>query len=150
MITMQELTMGRDKQFPKDFTKEIQQNLNVLLEKLNIIRAKYGAPMIINSGWRSPTINAATPGAAKASKHLVGLAADIRDEDGKFWAWCIENLELLQELGCYLENKRYTKNWTHVQIGAPASGRRIFRPSNSPPPHPELWDEVYDTKFDKI
>lgn len=150
MLTMAELTMGRDKQYPQDFTKAVQQNLTVLLEKMNVIRKAYGKPMTVSSGWRPATINAATPGAAKTSKHIVGLAADIADTDCALWSWCLENLDLIQELGLYLEDKRYTKTWVHFGIGAPASGKRIFKPSSAAPPAPHLFDGKYDSKYDKI
>ena len=142
--------MGRNKQFPQYYTKEVDANLNVLLEKINIVRAKYGKPMIVSSGWRSPEVNAATPGAAKASKHMSGLAVDIYDKDCELWKWVLQNLDLMQELGLYLEDKRFTPNWVHFEVGAPASGKRIFKPSTAAAPAPKLWDGKYDPKFDKI
>lgn len=146
---MQELTMGRDVLYPKDFTKEVQANLKVLHEKINIVREKYGKPMIVPSGWRPQTVNDATPGAAKASKHIIGLAVDIYDEDGTLWKWVIENLQLMQDLGIYLEDKRFTNTWVHFQIGPPKSGKRIFKPSSAAMPYPKLWNGIYDVKFDK-
>lgn len=150
MISMQELTMGRDQRYPKDFTKEVQANLKVLHEKINIVREKFGKPMIVSSGWRSPEINASTPGAAKASKHLVGLAVDIYDKDGVLWKWVIENLQLMQDLALYIEDKRFTNTWVHFQIGPPKSGKRIFKPSSAAMPYPKLWSGQYDSKFDKV
>jgi len=148
-ISLQELTMGRDKQFPNEYTKEVQANLKVLHEKINVIRTAYGKPMTVSSGWRPAAINSATPNAAKASKHMVGLAVDIRDIDNSLWNWTVANLELIQELGLYLEDRRYTGSWVHYQIGAPKSGKRIFIPSSAPAPHPELWNGQYETKYDK-
>lgn len=46
------------------------------LELVERIRAFYGAPITINSGWRCAAHNAAV-GGAPASQHLVGRAADI-------------------------------------------------------------------------
>lgn len=40
------------------------------------VRAHFGAPVVINSGYRCNTHNAAI-GGAKASQHLLGRAADI-------------------------------------------------------------------------
>ena len=48
-----------------------------LLKKLNEIREAYGKPIVINSGYRSPTHNAAV-GGVKNSMHILGMAADIR------------------------------------------------------------------------
>ena len=43
---------------------------------LEMVRALLQAPIIINSGYRSPTVNRAVGGAAN-SQHLTGQAADI-------------------------------------------------------------------------
>jgi uncharacterized protein YcbK (DUF882 family) len=150
MISKKELTMGRDVQFKAEYTKEIDNNLNVLLQKINVVRSKYGKPMTVSSGWRPSAINSGTPGAAKASKHLSGLAVDIKDTDNSLWNWTIANLDLIQELGLYLEDRRFTGTWVHFQIGAPKSGKRIFKPSTAPMPHPDLWDGKYDIKYDKV
>ena len=54
------------------------------------------------------TLNGSTANAATKSSHILGLAVDIKDVDGKLWQWCIANLQLLKDLGLYLEDKRYT------------------------------------------
>lgn len=148
MITKDELLMGRDKQFPDDYTQEISDNLDKLLIAINEVRKAYGQPMIVNSGWRPKNINESTPNAAKGSKHLNGLAVDIRDITGNLWSWCLLNLELLQSYDVYLEDRRYTPTWVHFQIVAPLSGKRIFVPSSNPPAAPEKWTGIYDKKFD--
>lgn len=52
-------------------------NLEKLTEKiLDPIRRAYGKPIYINSGYRSPLLNAKV-GGAKNSRHKLGLAADI-------------------------------------------------------------------------
>lgn len=48
-----------------------------LIVKLNAIRSRYGKPIVINSGYRSPEHNAAV-GGVQNSYHTLGLAADIR------------------------------------------------------------------------
>jgi hypothetical protein len=118
-------------------TPEQEANLIVLHTAMNKIRTAYGRPMgrpmIVNSGVRSVddqiriyTAMGRTP--ALGSKHLVGAACDIRDKDGKLWEWCMQNLELLEECGLYLEDKSYTPSWVHFQCEPPKSGRRIFKP----------------------
>lgn len=47
-----------------------------LLDVLERVRAHFGAPVTINSGYRCPVHNA-NVGGAKASQHLLGTAADI-------------------------------------------------------------------------
>jgi len=146
-ISKAELTMGREKAYPKDYTREVSSNLDVLCEKMNVVRAKYGKPMKVASGWRPPSINDSTANAAKTSKHLFGLACDVQDLDGQLWKWCLENLDLMQELGIYLEDRRWTPTWVHFGLGPPGSLKRIFIPSSKPAPAPKLWDGKYD--FDK-
>lgn len=48
-----------------------------LVSILDILRNKVGKPVIINSGYRTPTRNKAVNG-AKYSYHMRGMAADIR------------------------------------------------------------------------
>lgn len=148
MITKNELLMGRDKQYASDYTKEISDNLDKFLVVLNKIRAAYNAPMRVNSGWRPPSINASTPGAATRSRHLLGLACDFHDPDKKIWNWCLKNLQLLKDLNVFIEDRRWTPTWTHMQLGPPSSGRRIFIPGTQKALAPDQWDGVYDRSFD--
>ena len=48
-----------------------------LISILDILRNQVGKPVIINSGYRTPTRNKAV-GGAKYSYHMRGMAADIR------------------------------------------------------------------------
>lgn len=48
-----------------------------LIVMLNAIRSRYGKPIVITSGYRSPEHNAAV-GGVQNSFHTLGLAADIR------------------------------------------------------------------------
>lgn len=50
-----------------------------LVSILDILRNQVGKPVIINSGYRTPTRNK-TVGGAKYSYHMRGMAADIRIE----------------------------------------------------------------------
>lgn len=60
----------------------IYNNLTYLIERLDIIREKWGGPIIITSGYRSPALNKAVGSTAKNSAHLVGLAADFHPKNG--------------------------------------------------------------------
>jgi len=82
----------------------------------------------ISSGWRPPEVNAATPGAAVNSKHMTGQACDLYDPDGELDEWCLANLNILRELGLWMEHPSATKGWCHVQTEAPKSGRTVFYP----------------------
>jgi uncharacterized protein YcbK (DUF882 family) len=147
MITKSELLKGRDALYPADYTQTISNNLEELLIALNAIRTAYGKPMIVDSGWRPSAINDATSNAAHHSKHLIGLAADIADPDGSLWLWVLANLDLMQKLGIYMEDKRWTPSWVHFQLGPPLSGHRIFIPSAAPALAPTAWNGVYDVAF---
>ena len=51
--------------------------LHVLVDQLlDPIRRRYGAPIIVTSGYRCPALNTAVGGVAN-SHHIVGCAADI-------------------------------------------------------------------------
>jgi hypothetical protein len=44
---------------------------------LDLLRRAWGAPVLVNSGWRCRAHNAEVRG-SKSSRHLIGCAADIR------------------------------------------------------------------------
>jgi uncharacterized protein YcbK (DUF882 family) len=146
-LTKEDLLKGRDKSYPNDYTQEISDNLDKLLIVLNKVQDAYGEKLEIESGWRSPAINAATPGAATLSNHMKGLAGDIKDPKGKLMNWCLENLQLMKELGIYFEDFRWTPTWTHMQIIAPKSGNRIYIPNKNAALAPDRWVGKYSAKF---
>lgn len=57
-------------------------NLNHLAHRLEDVRNIVDLPIVINSGYRSPEVNAFV-GGSKNSFHLFGRAVDIRCEDMK-------------------------------------------------------------------
>ena len=83
---------------------------------------------MVNSGYRPAAINATIPNAAKRSKHMLGQAIDISDPDGVVDDWCMNNLDVLEEVGIWLEHPSATKGWAHWQIVPPGSGNRCFYP----------------------
>lgn len=112
-------------------TPEIDANLSVLLERLNKVRVAWGNPMTVTSGLRSESQQEALikSGASNAhkSKHLIGAAADIADEDG-FKDWVKASMSLMEEIGFWFEDFDHTPGWVHFQILPPASGSRVFIP----------------------
>ncbi len=52
-------------------------NLKRVCGWLEVLRMRYGKPIIINSGYRSPQLNKKI-GGVPTSNHLTGCAADIR------------------------------------------------------------------------
>lgn len=55
----------------------IRANLLRTAYVLEHARALLGAPIVVTSGYRCPALNLATPGSAKNSAHMFGLAADV-------------------------------------------------------------------------
>ena len=84
----------------------------------------------LTSGWRPPSINACTAGAAPQSLHMTGEACDIFDPDGELDVWLLtpEGQYVLQDFGLWMEDPGHTMGWCHVQIRPPKSGRRVFLP----------------------
>lgn len=127
MITLAELT--------KTATPDEAQlaSLKTLLDKVNVVRAKWGKPLIVTSGLRSREQHDAiyrrmgkkAPG---GSAHLSGEAVDFYDRDGLLGGFLLDNLGLLEELGLYMEDPTVTRGWIHLQTRRPGSGRRIFMP----------------------
>jgi len=118
--------MGRDKQYPLDGTMQV--NLEKLLKAVNKFRAVYGKPLKVTSGYRPAAINATVKGAAKKSNHMICLAVDFEDRDGKLAEYCLKNLKLLEEFGIWIEDPMFTKGWVHMQVVPPRSGNRVFQP----------------------
>lgn len=148
MITKDELLKDRDKTFAPEYTEQISDNLDSLLVAINAVRKAYNKPMTVTSAWRPASINGMVKGAAPKSNHIIGLAVDIHDPDGGLMRWVLDNLQLMTDLGLYMEDFRWTGNWCHFQLCKPASGKRIFVPAKGLAPHPERWDGRYPSKFD--
>lgn len=151
MISIKEILMSRV-EFD-NLPEEHKSNILDLHNKINIIRKAYGKPMKINDGYRRQQ-DIPKHGASK-SKHLFGQAIDIDDnEAGELWFWLMkpENMQLLKDVGLWLEHGNYTHNkkygtWVHFQTVPPKSGNRIFVPSSEPDPNPKFWDGKYDKKY---
>jgi hypothetical protein len=120
--------MGREEEYPLTIAQAI--NMASLLASVNFLRAVYGKPLKVNSGYRPGKYNKAAGGAAK-SPHLMCQAIDLDDDkDRTFASWCLSHLDLLTELGLYMEDPAYTDGWVHLQILRPVSGNRVFVPYN--------------------
>lgn len=134
MISLKELN-------PKGFplSPEQEANLQLLHSRINIIRSKWGKPMMVTSGFRSLDDhkriymeigkkkgigNVRIP---MGSQHLKGAAVDIFDQDGSLMQWCRENEAVLVEAKLWCEDDPSTPR-VHFQIFPPASGNRFFKP----------------------
>lgn len=128
MIDMTDYLKGRDKQYPEDFTDEIRANAMFTITRVNDLLRVSGFSRRVTSGWRPSSLNAKVPGAAKRSNHIMALACDLEDTDGKLDAWCVTNLDKLEGIGLWLESPTGTRGWCHLQVVAPKSGNRVFIP----------------------
>lgn len=120
--------------------KKHQDNVLLLLDKINLLRTAYGKRLRVSSGYRSMTKHLAiykSKGITDKSKipmqsnHLVGLAVDLvpLDEDIKeFQKWILENVKLMEQIGLWFEHFDFTPTWVHAQCVPPKSGNRFFIP----------------------
>lgn len=133
-FTIDELTKSATaKRFGIDNTPNnvIVANLKSLIENvLDPLRTKWGAPIIVTSGYRCDKLNKAV-GGASSSQHVKGQAADIRAvSDSRY-----DNMRLLQ---CLLNSgikfdqviNEYPDSlgrpdWIHVSFNS--SGNRMSR-----------------------
>lgn len=87
-------------------------NLSRLALFLEDVRRFIGKPIIINSGYRSPEVNAAV-GGKPTSQHCKGLAADIRVSGMS----PDDVVKAIREAGLpYDQVIREFDRWTHVSI----------------------------------
>ena len=79
-------------------------------QSADTIREGYGKPIIINSGYRCPTLNKAVGGVAD-SYHQKGLAVDIRWDD-KLIPYIMENAKFDKMIR---EHSSSGVRWIHIQ-----------------------------------
>ena len=144
MITLDAYWKGRDKEYADELTDQIRANAQVTVDRVNELLARAGRSDIHapTSGWRPVAVNDATSNSAARSKHLSAEAADLPDADRTLATWCVDNLDVLRELGLWMEDPRWTPTWTHVQTQPPKSGKIVFIPSTSTatdPSFPVTW-----------
>ena len=95
----------------------IISNLELLVKHiLDPLRERYGKPIHVNSGYRSPALNKAV-GGSKTSQHMTGLAADITAGSA------VKNkilFSLVQELDLPFDQLIDEKNfrWIHVSFSS--------------------------------
>lgn len=121
MITRDEILMGRDKLYP--LSPQLESNLSKLIIALNKLRALYGKPMFVSSGYRPGEFNTKAKG-AKNSSHITCEAVDFKDADGAIKKFCTP--EILIQCGLFMEHLDATPTWCHLQIRP--TNNRIFKP----------------------
>jgi len=134
VLTLKDFYKGRDVAFKASLTPAIEKESSVTIARVNLLLSKYRIEtrnydtIHVTSGWRPPAINAATPNAAKASKHLLGQACDLSDENGKLdeWLMTATGTKALEDCMLWHEHPRDTPKWVHVQTVPPGSKNRHF------------------------
>ena len=121
MISRREVLQGRDAEFP--LTAELEANLTRLLEALNKLRALYGKPMHVTSGYRPGRYNTNAKGSPK-SCHLTCQAVDFNDLGHEIYDFCTD--VVLEQCGLWKEHKDATPTWCHLQTRPTKA--RTFRP----------------------
>jgi len=105
-------------------SKAETENLRLLVENvLDPLREKYGKPITVNSGYRSPIVNARV-GGAKNSDHVKGMAADItagsKDENKKLFEIIRDNFTFRQLIN------EYDYKWVHVSFNKDDNKKQIL------------------------
>jgi len=91
--------------------------LTELAELLEVVRAHFGKPLKINSGFRGAAVNAGTPGSSKTSQHMKGEAADIAMpgvDDAELHRWIVKDSGL--KYGQCILERPPGRSWVHVSI----------------------------------
>lgn len=109
-------------------TKAQLNSMEELAIAMTHLEDAFGSKFLVTSGLRTPQMQLQINPTAKNSAHLSGEAVDISDPDGIIWGWLMDNMELLEDVGIYLEDKSYCKRWVHCQIRVPNSKSRVFIP----------------------
>lgn len=132
--------MGRDATHAEELTDAINRNAQVTVDKANRLLERAGRSDVdkVSSGWRPASVNDATANAARSSRHLTAEAVDLPDADRTLAEWCVDNLDVLGEIGLWMEDPRWTPTWVHVQTVPPGSGKLVFIPSSKPPLDPDF------------
>ena len=111
-------------------THEAIANLKRVCEWLEVLRKRYNAPIIINSGYRSPQLNKKIGGVAN-SNHLTGCAVDIRVENMEqliryaaiLLEYADESHQDFDEL--LIEKNRYGAIWLHFAVRPKDNRRKV-------------------------
>lgn len=145
MITLTDYWMGRDKAYASSLTPEIRDNAVTTVHLVSALLAEAAADGVtpgidehtgtaVASGWRPPEVNARTSNAGAKSTHLTAEGCDLQDtKDRSLARWCLRNLRVLERLGLWMEDPRWTPDWVHLQTRPPGSGKRVYIPSAKPP-----------------
>ena len=106
------------------------ENMKRICGWLEVLRDKYGQPIIINSGYRSPQLNKKV-GGVSTSNHLTGCAVDIRcsgAEQAIDYAYILKaySKEIYQDFDeLFIEKSNQGTYWVHFAVRPKENRRKI-------------------------
>ena len=109
---------------------EAIENLKRVCGWLEVLRQRYGAPIIINSGYRSPQLNKRI-GGVPTSNHLTGCAVDIRVENmEQLLRYAVILLDISRDWHqdfdeLLIEKNRYGAIWLHFAVRPKDNRRKV-------------------------
>ena len=106
------------------------ENMKRICGWLEVLRDRYGAPIIINSGYRSPQLNKRV-GGVSTSNHVTGCAVDIRCSGAEqaidyayiLKAYSKESQQDFDEL--FIEKNKYGRYWVHFAVRPKDNRRKV-------------------------
>lgn len=105
-------------------TLQQRNNLRCLVEKvLDPIRERWGTPVIVNSGFRCPSVNKAVMGAWN-SQHMRGQAADIRPKDKTKIVEFKKAIEQMMKDGLVFDQAIFYPSFVHISYKSTVSANR--------------------------
>ena len=96
-------------------------NLQRVADTLEQVRALFGVPLVISSGYRSAALNAAV-GGAKNSAHQTGLAADFTVPG----MTPSDTAKAIAKSGIEFDQLIYEGTWVHIGLSAGAPRREVL------------------------
>ena len=122
-FTLAELTVTNSGLINAPNKAEIANLTKLVVNVLDPLRELYGKPIKVNSGYRSPKVNAAVKG-AKNSDHLYGYAADItagnKTENCILFQLIRDNFTFRQLIN------EYDYSWIHVSFNEKDNKKQIL------------------------
>ena len=106
---------------------EVVEHLNELVKFLDELRAAYGKPIYVSSGFRCPRLNTLVGGVAN-SVHMKGWAADVYASDMAGFIAFIKSWAPGKAFDQIIIETSKTSRWIHIGIrnGKGAQRRKLF------------------------
>lgn len=129
-FTLDEMIVTQQKIVNVPESQEVINSLKLVCERiLEVVRAHYGLPIIVHSGYRSPAVNASVGGSDK-SQHCKGEAVDFHVQHVSVYdvaLWMANNMNFDQLiLENYVSGVK-SSGWVHCSIATSRVNRRDVR-----------------------